>query len=567
MALAALAGYAALAVGLFSSAWQSPSRQIVGSNGDPVVYVWFLRWFAYSLIHGLNPFITDYVNHPQGYNVMWNTPMPLVGWAMTPVTQLAGPVLAYNATMTAALALSAWSAFLLCRHYGVRTVAALAGGLLYGFSPFMTIQAVGHWHLVMAWTPPLVVYLVEELAIRQRRRVLVVGALLGLVAVVQLLFSEEVLATEALTGAVGLAILGLRHRAEVRPRLGYFARGLAAAVAVAAPLSAVPLVYQFLGPNHLVGVIQLRNFYVTDLLNFVVPTELQMIAPQPLVAISRRFTGNGSEWNGYLGVPLLLICGYTAWSLRRRAEVWLFALLGAAMALLSLGPHLHVGGHDLRLPLPYLVVDHLPLFGNLLPNRLVLYVDLCAAILLAFFIDRALAGGSATRRAVAALATAAVVVTLMPRWPYQASPAVAPQFFQSAAAARFRQGEVVLVAPFSSTLAATDPLLWQAASGMRFKTPEGYLFTAGPGSHPRLGPAPFALSDRLLAIFDGTAGGNVSAAEVATFRGDLADHRVEAVVVGPMPHVEQADALFTTVLGRPPEVTGGVSLWDSLPPP
>ena len=562
-AVAALGGYFALSVALFGSTWQSPGERIVGSNGDPVVYVWMLRWFAFSLTHWVNPFITDYVNYPQGYNVMWNQ-MPLAGWVMTPVTATAGPVFAYNLTMTAAVALSAWSAFLLCRHYRVRTLAAFAGGLLYGFSPYMTIQAVGHWHLVMAWTPPLVVYLVEELAVHQRRRVLAVGALLGLVAAVQLLLGEEVLATEALTGSVGLAILAILHRDQVRPRLGHIARGLVAALSVAAPLTAVPVAYQFLGPNHLVGVIQPRNFYVTDLLNFVVPTELQMVAPDAAVAITRRFTGNGSEWNGYLGLPLLLVCAYTVWRLRRVAVVRFFALLGAAMALLSLGPHLHVAGHDLRLPLPYLVVDHLPLFGNLLPNRLALYVDLCAAVLTAVFVDRVVMEGGWKGRGVAAVALALVVVTLLPRLPYQTSPATTPVFFESTAAQRFRQGEVVLVAPFSSTPAATEPLLWQAQSGMRFKVPEGYFFTAGEGSHPRLGPARFALSDRLLAIFDGTADGRVSADEAATFRRDLTTHRVEAVVVGPMPHFEQAGALFTEVLGRPPEVTGGVLLWSSL---
>ena len=550
-------------MGLFASAWQSPMERIVGSNGDPVVYVWFLRWFAFSLTHGLNPFITDYVNHPQGYNVMWNTPMPLAGAVMTPVTLTLGPVLAYNLTMTAAVALSAWSAFLLCRHFEVRPLGALAGGLLYGFSPFITIQAVGHWHLVMAWTPPLVIYLVEELVVRQRRSALGTGALLGLVAVVQLLLGEEVLATEALTGAVGLAILAALHRDQVLPRLDHFARGLGAALAVAVPLAAVPLAYQFLGPNHIVGVIQPRNYYVTDLLNFVVPTDLQMLAPAGVAAITHSFTGNGSEWNGYLGVPLLLVLSYTVWKWWLIPQVRFFALLGAAMAVLSLGPHLHVGGHDLHVPLPYLVVDHLPLFGNLLPNRLAMYVDLCAGVLLAFFVDRTMSVGVLGRRLVAGGALVLIVGTLLPHLPFQASPAVSPPFFTAGARQRFHQGEVVLVAPFSATPASTDTLLWQAASGVRFKIPEGYLFTAGDGGHPRLGPAPFALSDRLLAISDGTGSGDVTDVDVATFRRDLADHGVEAVVVGPMPNVDEAVRLFTAVMSRAPEITGGIYLWPS----
>lgn len=48
---------------------------------------------------------------------------------------------------------------------------------------------------------------------------------------------------------------------------------------------------------------------MTDLTNFVVPTRLQRFAPPAAVAISDRFTGNGTEWDGYLGLPLLMLLG------------------------------------------------------------------------------------------------------------------------------------------------------------------------------------------------------------------------------------------------------------------
>ncbi|MDP9325470.1 MAG: hypothetical protein M3O87_02910, partial [Candidatus Dormibacteraeota bacterium] len=342
----ALTAYGALAVALFAETWKAPTTRVIGSYGDPLTCVWFMRWFAFSLTRGLNPFLTDYVNYPQGYNLMWNTPMPLAGWILAPATLAGGPVLTYNIVITACLALSAFAAFLVFSRYVKHPLAAAVGGLVYGFSPYMVIQAVGHWHVIMAFTPPLMLLLLDEIVVRDRRSPVKLGVLLGLVSVVQLLLGEEILASEVLVAAVGVLILAVLHRHQVRARLGRVIRALAVAALVALPLAAYPLWVQFSGPNRITGVIQPRNFYVTDLLNFVVPTDFQWLAPQPALAISNQFTGNGSEWNGYLGAPLLLVAIFVAVRYRREALVQFMALLGLAMAVLSLGSRLHIGGRD-----------------------------------------------------------------------------------------------------------------------------------------------------------------------------------------------------------------------------
>ena len=574
--VAVLAAYALLAVGLFWSTWQAPTTRVVGSYGDPFVCVWFMRWFAFSLTHGLNPFVTDFVNYPQGYNVLWNTPMPLAGWILAPVTLAAGPVLAYNIVITAALAMSAFAGFFVFSRYVENRLAAATGGLVYGFSPFMVTQAVGHWHMVMAVTPPLMLLLLDEIVVRDRRSPVRLGVLLGLLAVVQLLLGEEILASEVLTAAVGVAILAALYRHQVRARIGRVARALAVAAATALPLAAFPLWEQFFGPNHITGVLQVHNVYVTDLLNFVVPTGLQWLAPQAALDTSLRFTGNGSEWNGYLGLPLLLVVGYTAFRFWRLPLVRVASLLALAMAVLSLGPHLHVGGQDTPVRLPYVVIDHMPLFGNLLPNRLALYVALLVALLLAVSLDRLLRQPRNLARVVAAVCLLVVVLApLLPRRPYRASPSNTPAFFTGGAAQRLRDGEVVLVAPYSgkpatvaslATPGTVDPLVWQAEAGLRFRIAEGYLFTAGPGGEARLGPEPFPLSSRMLGIFEGTVGSAPAANDIQQYRQDLRTHGVDSVIVGPMPHQDVMVGLFTAITGRPPEAVEGVFLWQDLGP-
>jgi len=48
---------------------------------------------------------------------------------------------------------------------------------------------------------------------------------------------------------------------------------------------------------------------------------------------------------------------------------------------------------------------------------------------------------------------------------------------------------------------------------------------------------------------------------LAALRADLMRWGVTTVLIGPMPHRDQATALYQTVLGRAPERIAGVELW------
>ena len=132
--------------------------------------MWFFSWPPFALAHGLTPLFTTYLDYPAGVNLMSNTSMPLVGTALSPVTSIFGPVFAYNTVESLALALSAWSAYLMIRRYVASDIAAGLGGLLYGFSPWMLGESLGHPHVTIAFLPPLIFMAIDEGIIRQRRR-------------------------------------------------------------------------------------------------------------------------------------------------------------------------------------------------------------------------------------------------------------------------------------------------------------------------------------------------------------------------------------------------------------
>src|ERR1700682_4225890 len=540
-----------MAIGFFATIWFTPgdpSSTALGVGGDPQLAIWFLRWQGFALTHGQNLLFTTYLDAPQGVNLMWNTTAPLIGVALA-------PVFAYNVAETIGLAFSGLAAFVMIRRYvratdAIGTIAALVGGALYGFSPYMAAHALGHPPAVTLFTPPLMLLLVDDLFVRQTRRAARGGVALGVLAAVQLLLWEELLLAEALVGAVGIVVL-LAFSAVARPtvplsmvirqRWGYAARGLLAAVATFLVLAGAPLAIQFFGPQTVHGAVWAPNQFVTDLLAFFTPTPLQAVAPAFAAQLSEHFSATIYEWSGYLGIPLIALFGYAIASLWSRGMTraggltGIFAVTGVFVALLSMGPLINVAGHTLPLPVAlialvivfavrrrvakkgvrraarivmwtFLVVwgatIFVPIVSDIIPARLMLFVFLFAGPVLAIWLDQALRKPRAASRplvfrAMPLVLAGLALVPLIPRQPFPTMPLAVPSFFTTPALVdQVPSGSVALVAPFAYDWRLAVPMLWQSESGMRFRMPEGFAWIPGPSYVPHSS----ALGDAMAGI-------------------------------------------------------------------
>ncbi len=553
----------------------SPSAQVVGVAGDSEQFIWFLRWTAWALTHHHNPFITTAIDYPSGVNVLWNTSVIAPGLVLAPLTLWQGPVVSYNVLVTLSLSFSAWCALLAFRRLGGGMVGSALGGLLYGFSPYMAAQSLGHPHLTAAFVPPLVLTLCPIIP----RRPLLAGAALGLLGAVQLLTSEEILATlflGAVVGSVAAALLfpGGPRRALRAVGGRRLLKAGASAACTFGVLAFWPLAVQFAGPNRVDGALHPADLFSTDLLNLIVPTSTQWIAPSFLTLIGGHFAGNLSEQDAYLGVPLLLLCVLAAAVLvirRRRIVSWALLTAGA-IVVLSLGPTLRVGGRQTGVPLPWAVVERLPLLGHVLPGRFFVYVYLLAGLVVALTVDKFLCSLGAVRL----LGLGGVVLALLPLVPQPSYPTAAvtvPPFFrEGGAVARIPRGSVVVVAPFSALSpydgrVYTASMLWQAVAGLPFVMPEGYAFVPHRnGGGTALAPPPSVLQDAVLRVQGGNTLAMLSHRTLDRMRRDLRTWRVRTVVVGPMAYGDRIVALFTRLLGRPPRKTGGVAVWWNVAP-
>ena len=566
--LALLVAFLALAVLLLGSTWTAPTTRTLGGGvGDPGVFVWFLRWTPFAVGRQISPFFSDYLNHPDGINLMWNTWVPLPGLLLSPLTLAFGPVLSLNVLLTLAYGLSSWSAYLAIHRFVPSHGAAAVGGLVYGFSPAMMAHA-HHPNLVLVFLLPLLLVLVDEMLVRQRWSPVWLGVVLGLVAAAQLLTGEELLVATGLISAVLLVVLVAMFPRAVPGRVGYAVAAVAVSLLVFAPLVAWPVKAQLTGPARVQSDITPEVRGSSDLLAVVTPNRLSAVTSDAAIRLGDRFQGSKET---YLGIPMLLVAVAVVVARRRDVFVRVGFVMLVACLLLSLGARLRVAGEPTGVVLPWSAMEALPLVQNMVPSRLALLTALFAGLLLAAALEGLWRLGGWGWRALAVVTAVVVLAVLAPPGPFRARPVVAtPQFFTTDAVRALPRDGVALVVPFPRPGRVNEAMVWQAEAGMWFKMPGGYFVGPDPAGGTRHDAPPMTTSVILNRIQRGRPPPELTPELRRRIAGNFATWRVDAVVLGPMANRQVMDGFLTELLGRPPATAGGVAVWHDAavaPPP
>jgi hypothetical protein len=374
--------YGGLAL-LFWGPWvlDDPGSKILAANDlDPSAYLWFFAWWPHAVLNGLDPFFAEVIFVPDGYNLAWVTSMPGPSLLLAPVTLTLGSVATFNLISFAAPALSAWTAFLLCRHVTGSVPAALLGGYLFGFSPYMLNQLRGAPQLaLMALVPVLVLLTIRHMEGSLSGRAFVAAMTAAFTA--QILTSTEVFATTVLFGGLTLLAAYLLY-AERREALRRTAVLTGAALAGTAVLAG-PLLYNVLFRSRTLPEQALADF-PADLLSFVVPGVLVAAAPERVGAMQPSWATGAA----YLGPPLLALLAAFAVRYRRDRRALLVLVAFAVPAIAALGTYLHVGGTDTGIPMPWLAFDGLPLLRYAIPLRFPAFAFLAAGVAAAIWLAR-----------------------------------------------------------------------------------------------------------------------------------------------------------------------------------
>lgn len=152
----ALLTYLLIELMLFDPLRHNLTKSIFMFSADPDLSLWVLYWWPFALIHHLNPFTTNYLWHPAGYNLTWVTSIPTLSLITAPITLISNPILSWNLLNLAAPVLSSFFAYFLIVYLTNNFTASVVGGYFFGFGSYELGQLLGHINLsFVGWTPPI----------------------------------------------------------------------------------------------------------------------------------------------------------------------------------------------------------------------------------------------------------------------------------------------------------------------------------------------------------------------------------------------------------------------------
>jgi hypothetical protein len=519
-ATAALATYAVGAVALYSRLPLVPSAQMpVTPLSDNAQQVWFLAWPAHALAHGQNPFVSNYMNFPDGLNMMANTSMLLLGVLFAPLTWIAGPIATYVTLLRLGFFASSASACLAARRLGASWWAAFVAGAVFGFGAQRMADGLQHVFLAVDVVLPWVVVCAVRLYERRYgwlRFSLATAALIS----VDFLISAERAAMEVIIVVAAIVIDLAVSRESSRAK--DLAAALGATLAGTAVLLCVPLWYFFFGPQAVHG--QPHRFlgWPTSWHAIFQPGGYAWWAPFGH-DVSSASALLGAWFNpSFIGVGLVAAAALGIYRHRREGFTWCAVGVAAAFWLTSFGPRIFLG---ISVPGPYSVIASLPLVRDALPSR---YMEV-VVLAVAWFAGRSLDAGrdeapssSQVLRIAAAVAVVAGLLGLVPGQRVAPADAGVPAWLSTGVAAQaLPDGASVMTYPYAIVL-LNQPILDQSQSGRWYRLVGGQAIVPGGVDDVTHGVEPLAPT----LVFD------------ALYRSALADPNAPVALpfpVGPLP--------------------------------
>jgi hypothetical protein len=594
-----MAVYLVLAMTVFGHFGSLGPGHMSGGSPDAIFYVWWLAWAAFAIPHGLNVFLASWLNYPFGQNfgVQAGSNL-LLGVAFLPITKLFGPIVAWNVAVRLALAASAMSMFLVLRRWCTWWPAAFVGGLLYGFSSYSLWYGRGvYLFLIFVPLPPIIFLVLHEIIVRQRWRPMRAGIVLAVLCTFQFFVSTEILASTLLIGAIATILLIAANRRLLIAHWRYAAAAFGWATLGTVVLLTFPLLYTFTGPEHINGqLFAPTKVAAADLLSPVVPN-VQWIDPKVVPLASSNSFQDSLIFGGdlYLGLPLIIALICFAVFLRNRRAILFTGSMVLICFVLSLGNPLWADGHRTQIPLPFVVLQHLPIIQEIEADRLSLFTSLFAAGMFAIGLDEIwvqlgrwrLRRLSPTRTKLigglsVALLVGIVILALVPDGTIATSvtgPPDVPSFFSTKAIDTVPAGSVALTYPYEDSestgaISFFSPLqsamLNQAVSGMRFKLIGGAGYFPSPSDHYSTGPAVLAPKS-VQALFDVAFMGGTpeerallaTSSVPADLRRFLRKYDVMTVIIDPLGDWKMVVGQVSAALGSPSHI-GGVVLWSHV---
>jgi hypothetical protein len=294
---------------------------------------------------------------------------------------------------------------------------------------------------------------------------------------------------------------------------------------------------------------------------FVTPPGDLLFHTPASAAVAATYPGHMTEYLAYLGWPMLAVLIAAAIVYWRHPPVRVMAVTFAVLELLSLGGSYRVAGPFL----PWHWLQGLPVFAELIPDRLAIFADGAAAAVLAFALDRARQEArSADWRGgyLGQLATAVAVLAVLPLIPLPyavATPAPVPAGWQAAFARLHLAPDArVLVVPIPDNH-FSQPMRWQAVTGEPASMIGGFFLGPNQAGQTKVSPGPAGTDAQYLdPLWTGKAPSVHRS--LAQLRADVASWH-PAAVIDVLRGRSRLGPVLTALFGRPTFKVGRLLVW------
>jgi hypothetical protein len=541
--------YALLAVILTWPAARQFSTHVAGfPDRDSLQYTWSLWWARQAWLAGLSPAEATLLYRPwQSQNPLLAV-APMLDWLAFPLHAVLTPTQVYNALLLLSLVFSALAMYALALDRTASVAGALLAGALYAMgAPRLGHALLGHLTHLAAWWFPLAALWGLRALERARWRD---AALCGLGAALGILTAPV---QAAYLVAPGLALLLGMEAWRQRQMLTRRHLWLAIVIVVVAAAVVTPCYGPFLAQTVGAG-LDLNapgvEAYSVDPALLWLPSPYHPLwgrATRGLAFVAQAMPeSNDLEKIAYLG-PLPTVLAIVGWW-RARRERWPWLALLLISLVLATGPRLTVAGLSTPIPLPYALLQRLPLYGwGRTPERFLQLAGFALALLAA----QGLACWQPRWPATSALLVGCIVgmVTIWP-WP-QGTPLPPAQL----AAWRGQEG-VALDLPISKRQVGNLAMYYQTAHGLPIIG--GYIHRDPPGQRDYVK----ALDQAILAQREG-AERALSPDELRALLQGLDVRRVllHADYMRPE-ELADARARLGAALGSPGQAWGAVVVFD-----
>jgi hypothetical protein len=371
--------YSAAALLFFLPALRFFSTSLVGPAEDNMFFYWALWHGSESFLNPAFSFMhTHLIYYPQGIGLYFCN----YYYYGLPITFLLRFIftlpLIHNLLIMHTFIIGGLGAFFLIRYLGADFKASLLGGFVFAFNPSHFAHALHHLTIAsIQFIPFFALYFIRTAREKNKTNIFLAALFMALNA----LCDWNYLVYDLVFILLGSVYLLWRRRARALEALRRIICIPVLAFVLLSPLI-VPMMRASLS-RPFFKILPGHDIYVADFFGFFTPPPVHLFSANGLVQkINGTFTGNAWEMAAYLGIVNLLLIGFAARPIWRRA--WKYFLGLAAFMVLAMGVSPHFLGRPLPLPLPYRLLQALPFFSQARnPSRIIAYAYLFLGILVA----------------------------------------------------------------------------------------------------------------------------------------------------------------------------------------